>query len=122
MAWASTRGNARNAHAYLRTTPAKQHREVRGRHLGVPHHQERHAQPAVTAGGCGAAPADLALATRTRRGPGRGPGPRGAASLWDLFPAGPSSSTLAPSPPGRPGLMGPARNPELVNAPAATQN
>jgi len=83
--------------------PATQHHEVRGRHLGVPHHQERYGQPAVTAGGCGAAPAGLALATRTRRGPELRPGPRGAASLWDLFPAGPSS-TLAPSPPGRPGL------------------
>jgi hypothetical protein len=84
--------------------PATQHHEVRGRHLGVPHHQERYGQPAVTAGGCGAAPAGLALATRTRRGPELRPGPRGAASLWDLFPAGPSSSTLAPSPLEGPGL------------------
>src|SRR6266508_6832395 len=113
MAWASTRGNARNAHAYLRTTPAKQHREVRGRHLGVPHHQERHAQPAVTAGGCGAAPADLALATRTRRGPGPRPGPRGAASLW-ACPSRPVILDPRPLAPWKAGSVGPARNPELV--------
>jgi hypothetical protein len=39
-----------------------------------------------------------AASLHTRRGPELRPGPRGAASLWGLFPAGPSSSTLAPSP------------------------
>jgi hypothetical protein len=75
MAWASTRGNAENAHACaLRTAPATQYREVRGRHLGLPHHQERHGQPAVTAGGSGAAV-----------GPGRRP-------VDDVAPAAPGAT------------------------------
>ncbi len=64
----------------------------------MPHHQERQCQPAVTAPRSGATRSAPALPGCTRRGPEPRPGPRGAASLWGLFPAGPSSSTLAPSP------------------------
>jgi hypothetical protein len=64
----------------------------------LPHHQERQCQPAVTAPRSGATRSAPALPGYTRRGPEPRPGPRGAASLWGLFPAGPSSSTLAPSP------------------------
>src|SRR6266508_5415546 len=96
MAWARTRGNAENAHACaLRTAPATQHREVRGRHLGLPHHQERHGQPAVTAGGdrCRRRPW---APTRRRRGPKLRPGPRGAAvPLW-ACPCRPVILSLAP--------------------------
>jgi hypothetical protein len=78
--------------------PAKQHHEVRGRYLGCHQDQERQCQPAVTARRPSAAAVGPALPGCTRCGPELHPGPRGAASLWGLFPAGPSSSTLAPSP------------------------
>jgi hypothetical protein len=89
--------------------------EVRGRNLGLPP-VSRTAWPAgrygATVRRC---PGRPALPGCTRRGPGPRPGPRGAASLWGLFPAGPSSSTLAPSPlEGR--VCGSCPEPGPVNA------
>src|SRR6266540_6306911 len=82
MAWVSTRGNARNAHAYLRTTRRRSITRFGGGTSACYQDQERQCQPAVTTPRSGAAPAGLALATRTRRGPEPRSGPRGAASLW----------------------------------------
>jgi len=96
MAWASTRGNARNAHACaLRTAPATQHREAGGRHLGLPHHQERHGPPAVTARWSGAAPAGPTLVDPHTTSPKRRPGPRGAAVPRWACPSGPVILGLA---------------------------
>jgi hypothetical protein len=103
--------NARNAHAYLRTIRRRSITRFGGRHLGLPHHQERYGQPAVTAGGCGAAPPvlrwrpahDVAPSFARGHAERRRSGP---------VPSRPSSSTLAPSPPGRAGSVGRALNPD----------
>ena len=81
--------SAENAHACaLRTAPATQHREVRGRHLGLPHHQERHGQPAVTAGGSGGA-VGPGRPTPRRRGPKLCPRRGGAAVPLGARPSRP---------------------------------
>jgi hypothetical protein len=83
--------------------PATQHHEVRGRHLGLPHHQERYGQPAVTAGGCGRPGRSCAGDPHTTW-PRASPGATRSGVALGPVPSRPSSSTLAPSPPGRPGL------------------
>jgi hypothetical protein len=61
------------------------------------HHQERHARPAVTARRSGAARSACAARLHTLW-PRAMPGATRSSVALGLFPAGPSSSTLAPSP------------------------
>jgi hypothetical protein len=98
MAWASTRGKRQER---ARAPCGRPRRSSIARFGGgisaCHHHQERHARPAVTARRSGAARSACAARLHTTW-PRASPGATRSGVALGLFPAGPSSSTLAPSP------------------------